>query len=157
MRVDLPSNGSISARVDITILSNWGHQSCVGLTEIQLFGLDRCRFPVSEDDVTIRGAGHADDNDIMVLFNSKFKVGFLIILSINRHNSNCIVSFDLNFSLFQTVKERNMWTCAYYDGIDPITLSIVVHPAESTDSIPISKIRIWNYNKTLTVCVGPYY
>ena len=45
-----------------------------------------------------------------------------------------------------------MWTCAYYDGIDPITLSMTVRPSETHDVIPISKIRIWNYNKSLTVC-----
>ena len=57
---------------------------------------------------------------------------------------------------FKTIKERNMWTCAYYDGIDPITISLIVRPAESSDVIPISKIRIWNYNKSLTVSMQAF-
>jgi len=59
--------------VDIELLSNWGHERLVGLTEIELFDASVNRIDVDPStDVTVSAAGPV--NDIHALFNGKCKV-----------------------------------------------------------------------------------
>ncbi|KAK6170887.1 hypothetical protein SNE40_019176 [Patella caerulea] len=70
--------------VNIEILSNWGHPSRLGLTEIQFYNQDKQLIPVNCNDVTIHG-GNKTHASIDVLFNGKAK----------------------------TTKERYMWLCDF--------------------------------------------
>ena len=56
-------------------------------------------------------------------------------------------------SHLQTTKERNMWSCEYEKG-SPVLLLFRV-PASSVGS-GISKMRIWNFNKTLKVSLSTF-
>ena len=48
---------------------------------------------------------------------------------------------------FQTMKERNMWTCDFSRKL-PIELSMML---EATDFAAVSHVKMWNYNRSLTV------
>ena len=59
--------------IRLEILSNWGHASRVGLTEIQLLQSSGALLPVPTSGVSVRGA-HAQSGPPSVLFNGKAKV-----------------------------------------------------------------------------------
>ncbi|XP_064624370.1 katanin-interacting protein-like isoform X2 [Lineus longissimus] len=106
--------------VHMEVVSNWGHPSRVGLTEIQFFDMENKRLEVDPNDVNIYGADDVKGIIANVL-NGKFK----------------------------TTKERNMWSCSQ-GGDKAVELSFVLHrPSTATQAFGISKIKIWNYNKSL--------
>lgn len=59
--------------IRLEILSNWGHASRVGLTEIQLLQSSGALLPVPSSGVSVRGA-HAQSGPPSILFNGKAKV-----------------------------------------------------------------------------------
>ncbi|XP_061665648.1 katanin-interacting protein isoform X2 [Syngnathoides biaculeatus] len=73
--------------VTMEILSNWGHELHVGLTELQFFGPGNKRLHVSPHDLDIRNADHP--GNLAALVNGKAK----------------------------TTKERHMWTCRFHPPI----------------------------------------
>lgn len=57
----------------------------------------------------------------------------------------------LSFLLaWQTTKERHMWTCPFHP---PIQLYFIIRNTERSPEFGISRIKIWNYNRSLNVCV----
>ncbi|XP_049336022.1 katanin-interacting protein isoform X2 [Astyanax mexicanus] len=46
----------------------------------------------------------------------------------------------------KTTKERNMWACTFHA---PVQLYVVVRNAERSPDFSISRIKIWNYNRSL--------
>ncbi len=58
--------------VRVRVLSNWGHASRVGLTELQLVDTAGAALPVDPAHVTLRGA--AGSTDVACLFNGRCKV-----------------------------------------------------------------------------------
>lgn len=70
----LPSNPpNQPIEVHIEILSNWGHDTRVGLTEIQLFDNNKQRIDVDENDVMVRNVERMRGGDVMSLFNGRYK------------------------------------------------------------------------------------
>jgi len=62
-----------SITVDIELLSNWGHERSVGLTEIELFDASERRIDIHpSSDVTVSAASPV--NPVDALFNRKCKV-----------------------------------------------------------------------------------
>lgn len=59
--------------VHLEILSNWGHNMRLGLTEIQVYDQTGCLIPISGDDVSVHGAEDCRGT-VDILFNGKFKV-----------------------------------------------------------------------------------
>lgn len=57
-------------QIGLRLLSTWGHDRAVGLTEIELRGDRGQNIPIQEEDVTVKGGICADTN-IMRLFNGK--------------------------------------------------------------------------------------
>lgn len=56
----------------------------------------------------------------------------------------------LSFLLpWQTTKERHMWTCPFHP---PIQLYFIIRNTERSPEFGISRIKIWNYNRSLNVC-----
>lgn len=49
---------------------------------------------------------------------------------------------------WQTTKERHMWTCPFHP---PIQLYFVIRNTEYSLDFGISRIKIWNYNRSLNV------
>ncbi|XP_072535348.1 katanin-interacting protein isoform X2 [Salminus brasiliensis] len=47
----------------------------------------------------------------------------------------------------KTTKERNMWMCTFHA---PVQLYVVVRNAERSPDFSISRIKIWNYNRSLS-------
>ena len=69
--------------VDIELMSNWGHERLVGLTEIELFDLAQHRIDIDASfDVSLASTAAASDLDLAALnasyatalFNKKCKV-----------------------------------------------------------------------------------
>ncbi len=58
--------------IQVRLLSNWGHSSRIGLTEIQLLESSGQRIEVDPANVTLHGA--EDSSDVGCLFNGKCKV-----------------------------------------------------------------------------------
>ncbi|KAL8620866.1 hypothetical protein ACOMHN_047037 [Nucella lapillus] len=81
-KIAFPQSDPVEVRLEI--LSNWGHSSRVGLTEVQLVHMSGSLLPVPSAGVTVRGA-HSQSGPPSVLFNGRAK----------------------------TIKERNMWTCQW--------------------------------------------
>lgn len=50
---------------------------------------------------------------------------------------------------WQTTKEHHMWTCAFHP---PIQLYFIIRNMERSPDFGISRIKIWNYNRSLNVC-----
>lgn len=50
--------------------------------------------------------------------------------------------------VFQTTKERHMWTCPFHP---PIQLYFIIRNTERSADFGISRIKIWNYNRSLNV------
>ena len=48
---------------------------------------------------------------------------------------------------FQTMKERNMWTCDFSRKL-PIEMSMML---EATEFAAVSHVKMWNYNRSLSV------
>ena len=59
--------------VRLEILSNWGHSSQVGLTEVQLLQSSGSLLPVPSTGVSVQGA-HSPSGPPSILFNGKAKV-----------------------------------------------------------------------------------
>ncbi|XP_067859220.1 katanin-interacting protein isoform X2 [Heptranchias perlo] len=112
--------GSISVKdtvyVSMEILSNWGNDGKVGLTEVQFFDLKHQKIFVSPHDVDIRNADYPGNLNSLV--NGKTK----------------------------TTKDRHMWTCSFHP---PVQLYFVLRSPNKSQDLGISKIKIWNYNKSL--------
>lgn len=51
---------------------------------------------------------------------------------------------------WQTTKERHMWTCPFHP---PIQLYFIIRNTERSADFGISRIKIWNYNRSLSVCI----
>ena len=49
--------------------------------------------------------------------------------------------------VFQTMKERNMWTCDFSRKL-PVELSMTL---QATEFAAMSHVKMWNYNKSLSV------
>ena len=64
-------SGGVEIR--LKIMSNWGHPSRVGLTEIQLLHASGSLLPVPSTGVTVLG-GHSQSGSPAVLFNGRAKV-----------------------------------------------------------------------------------
>ncbi|XP_069124311.1 katanin-interacting protein-like isoform X2 [Argopecten irradians] len=105
--------------VNIEITSNWGHPALMGLTEIQFFDVDGHLVPVFPDNISTHGA-QDQQSPLSVLFNGKYK----------------------------TSKERNMWVCKYRHG-HPVELCIVLPHTFRGKPLEISKMKIWNFNKSI--------
>ncbi|XP_054609363.1 katanin-interacting protein isoform X2 [Dunckerocampus dactyliophorus] len=73
--------------VTMEILSNWGHELQVGLTELQFFGPANKKLYVSPHDLDIRNADYP--GNLAALINGKAK----------------------------TTKERHMWTCPFHPPV----------------------------------------
>lgn len=52
---------------------------------------------------------------------------------------------------WQTTKERHMWTCPFHP---PIQLYFIIRNTERSPDFGISRIKIWNYNRSLNVCAS---
>ncbi|XP_013381133.1 protein KIAA0556 isoform X4 [Lingula anatina] len=104
----------------LVLLSNWGHPSRIGLTEIQAFDSEGNRIDLTCGDVQVYGAKDCK-GDLDNLFNGRFK----------------------------TTKERNMWSCSFVPE-KPVEITLnVKRGKDSSKEFGISKLRIWNYNKSL--------
>ncbi|XP_051543364.1 katanin-interacting protein-like isoform X2 [Myxocyprinus asiaticus] len=102
--------------VTMEILSNWGHLSQVGLTEVQFFSPQHQKLYVSPHDLDIRNA-HQPGN-LAALVNGKTK----------------------------TTKACHMWACPFHP---PIQLYFIIRNVERSPDFSISRIKIWNYNRSL--------
>uniref|UniRef100_A0A8D3AJJ6 KATNIP domain-containing protein n=1 Tax=Scophthalmus maximus TaxID=52904 RepID=A0A8D3AJJ6_SCOMX len=51
----------------------------------------------------------------------------------------------------KTTKERHMWTCPFHP---PIQLYFIIRNTERSPDFGISRIKIWNYNRSLNVCAS---
>ncbi|CAH1274468.1 KIAA0556 [Branchiostoma lanceolatum] len=103
------------------MLSNWGHPSRLGLTEMEFFDLEGKKIPLSEADVIATGA-EEQKGTVGCLVNGKTK----------------------------TIKDRHMWSCRL--GPDSPSVELVFNINGQTSSqqgFGISKVKIWNYNKSL--------
>ncbi|XP_014661506.1 PREDICTED: uncharacterized protein KIAA0556-like isoform X2 [Priapulus caudatus] len=109
----------VGVELHLEVCSNWGHPDRIGLTEMQLFDQDGRHIEVKPPDVVVSGATDVK-GDITNIFNSKFK----------------------------TIKERNMWTCAYHPS-RPVEFAIFLRPHPHQLEFRISEIKLWNYNKNL--------
>ncbi|XP_061562619.1 katanin-interacting protein isoform X2 [Phycodurus eques] len=102
--------------VTMEILSNWGHELQVGLTELQFFGPGNKKLYVSPHDLDIRNVDYP--GNLAALVNGKAK----------------------------TTKVRHMWTCPFHP---PIQLYFVIRNTERSADFGMSRIKIWNYNRSL--------
>jgi len=151
---------SNSLTVTLKILSNWGHPSRVGLTEVQFFDQTKNRFDVNPDDIRVKGARNVK-GDLAVLCNGKCKVRlyeFLISLFNNLHLLHFTSILDLsvcNLSIiYQTIKERNMWTCSKPESHHPVCLIFNLKQCDmAPEEFGLGLVRIWNYNKCLSVSI----
>ena len=73
VKIHMYSFQSEEVDIRLEILSNWGHASRVGLTEIQLLQSSGALLPVPSTGVTARSA-QAQSGPPSVLFNGKAKV-----------------------------------------------------------------------------------
>ncbi|KAI8487365.1 hypothetical protein Bbelb_348340 [Branchiostoma belcheri] len=95
------------------MLSNWGHPSRLGLTEIEFFDLEGKKIPVSEADIVASGA-------------------------------------EEQRGLLDTIKDRHMWSCSFGPDSPSVELVFNIHgQTNSQQGFGISKVKIWNYNKSL--------
>ncbi|XP_066292007.1 katanin-interacting protein-like isoform X3 [Branchiostoma lanceolatum] len=116
-----PDKSEGPVEVFCEMLSNWGHPSRLGLTEMEFFDLEGKKIPVSEADVIATGA-EEQKGTVGCLVNGKTK----------------------------TIKDRHMWTCRF--GPDSPSVELVFNINGQTNSqqgFGISKVKIWNYNKSL--------
>ncbi|XP_072167978.1 katanin-interacting protein-like [Diadema setosum] len=107
--------------VIVEVASNWGHPLRVGLTEVQFFDAEGQRITLQPTQVKVHN-GDEHVGSLGNIVNGKMK----------------------------TTKERNMWSCEYEKGT-PVLLHFQV-PVSASLSSPcsaFSKIRIWNFNKSL--------
>ncbi|CAH1795086.1 unnamed protein product [Owenia fusiformis] len=104
----------------IELLSNWGHKSRIGLTEIQIFDMEKRRIPINESDLVLHGVKQPK-GDLNNLFNGKFK----------------------------STKERNMWSCSFTPG-EPVEFVFTLKNPDVEENFGLSKIKLWNFNKSLT-------
>ncbi|XP_036369214.1 protein KATNIP homolog isoform X2 [Octopus sinensis] len=81
-------------KVRLELLSNWGHNKRIGLTEIQLYDTSGKIIPVLPENVTVKNASNPS-NSILVVFNGKAK----------------------------TSKLKNMWSCDRSDTA-PVMITI---------------------------------
>ncbi|XP_078693037.1 katanin-interacting protein-like isoform X5 [Branchiostoma floridae x Branchiostoma belcheri] len=103
------------------MLSNWGHPSRLGLTEIEFFDLEGKKIPVSEADIVASGA-EEQKGTVGCLVNGKTK----------------------------TIKDRHMWSCSFGPDSPSVELVFNIHgQTNSQQGFAISKVKIWNYNKSL--------
>ncbi|XP_013084186.2 katanin-interacting protein-like isoform X2 [Biomphalaria glabrata] len=120
------SKGPVTERMEVTveILSNWGHSSLVGLTELQFFDESKCLIPIKPSDVSVHGVKD-NYNKIEVLFNGKSK----------------------------TTKERNMWSCPF-DGHPIEFSILLINPNPGKDfNLGSVKVWNWN-NKINNLDIG---
>ncbi|KAM6951134.1 katanin-interacting protein [Aplochiton taeniatus] len=102
--------------VTMEILSNWGNERQVGLTEMQFYCQGNRKLYVSPHDLDIRNADYP--GNLGALVNGKAK----------------------------TTKERHMWTCPFHP---PVQLYFIIRNSERAPNFGISRIKIWNYNRSL--------
>ncbi|BFZ02930.1 hypothetical protein BsWGS_05969 [Bradybaena similaris] len=102
--------------VTLEIVSNWGHSSLVGLTELEFFDQLGCLIPIKSSDVSVQGA-RGSTNKVEVLFNGKSK----------------------------TTRERNMWSCLF-DGrpVEFSILMVNPHPGKQFQLGSV-KVWNWNH------------
>ncbi|XP_071813789.1 katanin-interacting protein-like isoform X2 [Apostichopus japonicus] len=117
----LPKTASTrTSHVTLEVLSNWSHSSRVGLTEVEFYNDAGEKVNLTPSDVWVQGA---KDMQGMLgnLVNGRAK----------------------------TTRERNMWSCTKTPDVR-LLLHFKVKQMHSEDEIPaVSKIKIWNYNKSL--------
>lgn len=65
--------GSEALSIEFRLLSNWGHESCMGLTEIQIFDLGKHRMDLSDSQIEVEGAV-SEKGQAALLFNGRCKV-----------------------------------------------------------------------------------
>jgi hypothetical protein len=66
-------SGANSLSIQIGLLSNWGHESRIGLTEIQFFDLKKNRLEIDASLLRVEGAKN-ELGDVGYLVNNRFKV-----------------------------------------------------------------------------------
>lgn len=113
-----PRSQPTSNLVTMEWLSNWGHGSRIGMTEVQLF--DSCNKQVTiclteSEDAPQAINMHSPVGKVEYLFNQKFK----------------------------TVKEKNMFSCAFTKEV-PNVITFVAYA-----SAPLSYFKLWNYNRSM--------
>jgi len=114
------NSSSNATIVCLEIISNWGHADIVGLTEVDFIDKDEKVICLKAENVGIE-TEHISYGPIHCLVNGKAK----------------------------TTKDRHMWKCKL-DTAEPIKLVFrVPRDLSSSDQHRISKIAIWNYNKSL--------
>ncbi|XP_038048296.1 katanin-interacting protein-like [Patiria miniata] len=99
--------------------SNWGHPNRIGLTDVQFFDLAGKRVSLSADQIRTTAACRDAKGELENIVNGKAK----------------------------TTKDRNMWSCAYQRG-DCLKVLFSI-PTGDTATTGISRIDVWNYNKSL--------
>ena len=57
----------------LDLCTNWGHKNRVGLTEVQVYGIDGKRLKLKADDVSVNGAMETS-GDLGNIVNGKTKV-----------------------------------------------------------------------------------
>ncbi|GFO38442.1 protein kiaa0556 [Plakobranchus ocellatus] len=120
------SKGPETDRLELTfeIMSNWGHPSLVGLTELQFFDQSGCLVPVKPSDISVTGAGSSAKN-VGVLFNGKSK----------------------------TTKERNMWSCKFDGRPIEFSIMLINPNPGKTFYLGSAKVWNWN-NKISNLDIG---
>ncbi|XP_022092559.1 protein KIAA0556-like isoform X2 [Acanthaster planci] len=99
--------------------SNWGHPNRIGLTDVQFFDLQGKKITLGAGQVKTAQAHENIKGELENIVNGKAK----------------------------TTKERNMWSCAYCRGeVLKLVFSI---PTGDTPTAGISRIDVWNFNKSL--------
>ncbi|CAG5117097.1 unnamed protein product, partial [Candidula unifasciata] len=110
--------------VTLEILSNWGHPSLVGLTELEFFDQSGRLIPIKSSDVSVHGA-RSSTNKVDVIFNGKSK----------------------------TTRERNMWSCLFDGRPVEFSIQIVnPHPGKQFHLGSV-KVWNWN-NKISNLDIG---
>ncbi|XP_059167114.1 katanin-interacting protein-like isoform X2 [Physella acuta] len=110
--------------VTVEILSNWGHSSLVGLTELQFFDQSKCLIPVNPTDISIQGA-KTSSKQLEALFNGKSK----------------------------TTKERNMWSCPFDGRPIELSILLVNSKPSQSFQLGSIKVWNWN-NKISNLDIG---
>ncbi|GAB1610533.1 protein KIAA0556-like, partial [Argonauta hians] len=95
-------------KVRLELLSNWGHNKRIGLTEIQLYDTSGKIIPVLPENVTVKNASNPS-NSILVVFNGKAK----------------------------TSKLKSMWSCDLSEPAVPVTITIHPSTEKSLSKIKL--------------------
>lgn len=105
--------------IHLELLTNWGHEKRIGLTEIQLFHENGKIIPIQPEEISVKNATN-ESASIHTLFNGKAK----------------------------TSKIKNMWSCDL-NADPPVVIGIHYKNTQQSKELSLAKIKIWNYNHNL--------